>query len=106
MKSLKKNISKSVRLSQEVYDYILAYRGNGFNEKFENIILDYRKKEKDIQSQIKKKEKELSAVAERLDKVLSDIYKLEHVTYKVGICLNYASDLEEELKALAAPSED
>lgn len=35
-----KNISKSIRLSEEVYAYMDGYQGEGFNQKFENIILD------------------------------------------------------------------
>ena len=36
----KKNNLKSIRLSDRVMNYIQNYRGDGFNEKFENIILD------------------------------------------------------------------
>ena len=35
-----KSNSKSIRISDKCFNYILNYRGNGFNEKFENIILD------------------------------------------------------------------
>lgn len=35
----KKRNSKSIRLSDEILHYIESYEGNGFNEKFENIIL-------------------------------------------------------------------
>ncbi|WP_368272295.1 hypothetical protein [Enterocloster lavalensis] len=35
-----KCIAKSIRLSEEVFTYIDGYRGEGFNQKFENIILD------------------------------------------------------------------
>ena len=34
-----KNINKSVRLSNEVYEYVNEFQGNGFNEKFENIVI-------------------------------------------------------------------
>lgn len=37
---MKKSNAKSIRLSDKVLNYIMAYRGEGFNEKFENIILD------------------------------------------------------------------
>lgn len=43
----KKNIAKSVRLTQEVFDYIDSAPGNGFNEKFENIILEAKRGESD-----------------------------------------------------------
>ena len=39
MSDRKSNL-KSIRVSDKVLDYINGYRGNGFNEKFENIILD------------------------------------------------------------------
>ena len=39
MSGRKSNL-KSIRVSDKVLDYINGYRGNGFNEKFENIILD------------------------------------------------------------------
>jgi len=35
-----KSISKSIRLTEEVYTYIDGYQGDGFNQRFENIILD------------------------------------------------------------------
>lgn len=96
-----KNIAKSIRLSQEVYDYINQYRGNGFNEKFENIILDYQAKEKEIQEKIKREEKALARWTERLHQAVDKVYALEAVIYKVGVCLRNVSDLEEDLKALA-----
>ncbi len=34
-----KSHSKSIRLNDRVYNYILNYEGDGFNQKFENIIL-------------------------------------------------------------------
>ena len=43
----KKSIAKSVRLTQEVFDYIDSAPGNGFNEKFENIILEAKRGESD-----------------------------------------------------------
>lgn len=61
----KKSILKSVRLSQEVYDYIDNFAGEGFNQKFENIILYARRSEKNrhlrikqLDADIKKKEQE------------------------------------------------
>lgn len=40
-----KSVSKSVRLTPELYGYISSYRGDGFNEKFANIIMDARDSE-------------------------------------------------------------
>ena len=40
-----KNVSKSIRLTEDLYKYIDNYCGDGFNEKFENVILDARHRE-------------------------------------------------------------
>ncbi|MGB8452401.1 MAG: hypothetical protein WCD89_08720 [Anaerocolumna sp.] len=62
----KKN-SKSIRLSNKVMGYIESYNGNGFNEKFENIILFAMETEKEriswighLDEQIKNKQIQLS----------------------------------------------
>lgn len=35
----KKNNLKSVRLSDQVMDYVINFEGDGFNQKFENLVL-------------------------------------------------------------------
>lgn len=35
----KKNKLKSVRLSDQVMDYVINFEGDGFNQKFENLVL-------------------------------------------------------------------
>lgn len=45
---MKKSNSKSIRLSDKVLNYIMSYPvGNGFNEKFENIIIYAMETEED-----------------------------------------------------------
>lgn len=46
-KNYQKSINKSIRLSQPVYDYIMQAPGDGFNQKFENIIIDAKESESD-----------------------------------------------------------
>lgn len=48
----KKNIAKSIRLSDQVFEYINNYEGKGFNEKFENIILFALQTEEDRRNRI------------------------------------------------------
>ena len=35
----KKNNLKSIRLSDQVMDYVINFEGDGFNQKFENLVL-------------------------------------------------------------------
>ena len=45
-KMAKKTNMKSVRLSDEVLEYVENFEGNGFNQKFENLVLFCMKEEK------------------------------------------------------------
>lgn len=43
-----KNVQKSVRLEQNIFEAIDEYRGDGFNEKLQNLVLDYLKKKDEL----------------------------------------------------------
>lgn len=55
----KKDIAKSVRLTQEVFDYVNAAPGKGFNDKFENIILEAKRGESDRKKELAELEKQI-----------------------------------------------
>ena len=61
-----KNISKSIRLSQKTFDYINAFEGDGFNQKFENIILFAMEEEKSLQKRVNDLEKMIDVKTEEL----------------------------------------
>lgn len=48
-----------MRLTQEVYDYIEQQAGNGFNEKFENIILEAKKGESERKKELARLDKQI-----------------------------------------------
>lgn len=96
-----KNISKSIRLSQEVYGYIEKYRGDSFNEKFENIILDYQKKEKEIKARIKSETQIYERRMKDFEKAREKIRKLENMTWTVESCMGYLETIEHQLRDVA-----
>lgn len=100
-KMAKKSIAKSIRLSREVFEYIDKYRGNGFNEKFENIILDYQQKENAINDRIKAKQEELKIYSGQVDVIMKKIRRLENIKWSVDNCLGYCKRIEDDLKELA-----
>lgn len=93
-----KSITKSLRMSEEVYGYIEKYRGNNFSEKFENIILDYQKKEKDIKARIKLETQVYERRMKDFEKVCEKIRKLENMTWTVENCMGYLETIERQLK--------
>lgn len=71
MANQKKSISKSVRISEEVYSYIDSAPGKGFNEKFENIILDAQRTESDRKKELARLERQIREARQELSKLLS-----------------------------------
>ena len=75
-----KNISKSVRLSKEVYEYIDSFEGEGFNQKFENIILFSMKHEEQKRKRLEELDKLVSIRSEELNKLNSNLSKVRSET--------------------------
>ena len=61
-----KNISKSIRISQKTFDYINSFDGDGFNQKFENIIIFSMEQEKDLKKRVNDLEKIIDIKTEEL----------------------------------------
>lgn len=71
-----KSISKSIRLSPELYDYISSYRWEGFNDKFKNIIEDARDTEPQRRARLESLDDEIKAkkkIVENAQQVLRDL---------------------------------
>lgn len=67
----KKSNLKSVRLSDQIMDYVISFEGDGFNQKFENLVLfcmeqEETKKQRleSLDQQITKQYKKLETVRE------------------------------------------
>nr|DAM03331.1 MAG TPA: antitoxin [Inoviridae sp.] len=83
------SVAKSVRIPEEIYDYINSYSGEGFNQKFVNVIRDARDTEPErnetldrLNKQISEREKYLKDTAKRLDELASELRSLSFdITY-------------------------
>lgn len=81
-----KNIAKSVRLSNEVYEYVSEFKGNGFNEKFENLVLfcmkteiERKKRLDEIEKLIKSRSEELANINRELEVARNAAYSFKNV---------------------------
>ena len=75
MKSLKSN-SKSVRMTDEVFEYVQSMDGKGFNEKFENMVLFAMKTERD-------RERHISILDDEIARKRDILYKLRQMEDKL-----------------------
>lgn len=96
----KKNNLKSIRLSDQVMDYVINFEGDGFNQKFENLVLfcmeqEETKKQKIafLDQQIVKQYKKLDAFRQ-LTSEIGDVRRaLTHLERQA----NDLSELMDEL---------
>ena len=65
----KKTNSKSIRLSDQVMDYVNKFDGSGFNQKFENLVLFCMKEEENKRERIASLDREIDERYKKLDAV-------------------------------------
>ena len=95
-----KNNNKSVRLDDYTYNYVLNYRGDGFNEKFENIVLDASRLEDDRKKRIAELDDEIEHKLDKLKYLTNKIYKLKVIQSEVENIINSVVLLESEVSNL------
>lgn len=109
----KKNNLKSVRLSDQVMDYVINFEGDGFNQKFENLVLfcmeqEETKKQKIafLDQQIVKQYKKLNALRQLTSKI-SDVSEalldLEWRTNDLSALMDELLEDEDEDQELPFP---
>lgn len=89
----KKSNAKSVRMSDKVLKYVEGFEGNGFNEKFENMVLYFMENETKLKERIGSSEKRLKSLEYDISKksgLLKDLTSFEN---KAGLINSYLSDL-------------
>lgn len=65
-----KNNQKCVRMSDEILNIVMSCKGEGFNDKFENLVMDFKKS-------IPEREKYLKSLNSQIDSKLKDLDKIE-----------------------------
>lgn len=73
----RKSINKSIRLSPKIYNYITSHSGNGFNEQFENIILESMEFESDRQKRIAELDEIIQEKVNEYELLKNQINKLD-----------------------------
>ncbi len=95
-------IAKSIRVDPKVYEYIERYKGNGFNEKFEKIIIDAMESEKKRLDKIKQLEKQIEEKEKQLRKVIGEVNRMQDVSCKVTTLIRTCKEIEERLNINAS----
>lgn len=73
----KKTNMKSVRLSDQVMDYVINFEGEGFNQKFENLVLFCMEQEESKKQRITLLDQQIAKQYKKLD-------VLQQISSKIG----------------------
>ena len=68
---------KSVRLSDQVMDYVINFEGDGFNQKFENLVLFCMEQEESKKQRITLLDQQIAKQYKKLD-------VLQQISSKIG----------------------
>ena len=68
---------KSVRLSDHVMDYVINFEGEGFNQKFENLVLFCMEQEES-------KKQRITLLDQHIAKQYKKLYALQQLSSEIG----------------------
>ena len=83
-----KSVQKSVRMTKDLYDYIDAYTGEGFNQKFANIILDAQNSEPERLKRLKQLDAQIAGLEEKVQFKILKLQEFEHHVRRLTRDLN------------------
>lgn len=90
----KKNNLKSVRLSDQVMDYVINFEGDGFNQKFENLVLFCMEQEETQKQKIAFLDQQIVKQYKKLD-------ALRQLTSEIGDVRRALTHLERQANNLS-----
>ena len=88
----KKEYSRSIRMTDTVRKHVESFSGNGFNEKFENMVLFCKEQQADIEAQIKEKQKYLNELNSDIAKKRKISSSLDHIKYYIDQATDLCKD--------------
>jgi hypothetical protein len=100
----KKTYAKSIRYTKTVNDYIENYRGVGFNQKFENIILDAMEGEQERNRTLSALDETIAQRREKLRRISRYIYDLDRASSQLVRLKEACETLERTLSFTADAS--
>ena len=91
---------KSVRLSDQVMDYVINFEGEGFNQKFENLVLFCMEQEESKKQRITLLDQQIAKQYKKLDvlqQISSEIGGVRRALTSLECKANDLSDLMDKL---------
>lgn len=85
---------KSVRLSDQVMDYVINFEGEGFNQKFENLVLFCMEQEES-------KKQRITLLDQQIARQYKKLYALQQLSSEIGDVRKALTHLERQANDLS-----
>lgn len=85
---------KSVRLSDQVMDYVINFEGEGFNQKFENLVLFCMEQEES-------KKQRITLLDQQIARQYKKLYALQQISSEIGDVRRALTHLERQANNLS-----
>lgn len=82
-----KGIQKSIRISDDTYKIVMSTHGNGFSDKFENLVDKYARQLPVLDDQIQKRKNKLEDLSEKINEKQKLLHQLERIEYYLRLAL-------------------
>lgn len=80
-----KDIQRSIRFSKHIFDYVDGYRGSGFSEKFENMVIDAMEGEQSRERRLGELDRLIAGRRAELDSLRGDLELFYRVSRDASI---------------------
>lgn len=88
-----KNVQKSIRMTDEVFEAVDRYRGDGFNEKLENLVMDYLHGREKFQRDLDRLQELVDLKHDELVRLQNRVRGAQLVEHRLGPLVDAVADL-------------
>lgn len=88
-----KNIQKSIRMTEAVFKAVDSYRGDGFNDKLENLLVDYLQGRERFQREIDRLQELVDLKHDELRRIQKRVRDAQVVERRLGPLVDAVADL-------------
>lgn len=88
-----KNVQKSIRMSDDVFEAVNAYRGEGFNEKLQNLVTDFIHSREDMEKYIVELQHKIAIEQKKIRSLQNAYAKYVDLDYRVKPVISAITDI-------------
>lgn len=92
-----KDIHKTIRIDQSVYDYIMSFDGKTFSQCFDTMIYLFRDADADVKKRIEAQNAKLDRLQTKIDSIENKFDRVDTSIYDLFQLNAYAKRLRESL---------